>query len=345
MILNFDPGQPAFALLACRLCGRATQGGSITEAPSALQEICGVGVSADLDPLGAGCPASIRGVGLDGICLAISGLTLPSQAAQLFSGYSDLRITSDTLFFNSWVFAQARRLAYRWNLPGVVSGRDLYLFGHSAGGAIALALAAYLRPLCPQSEINVISFGSPRAASSSAFDSLALVNVARWMNVGDDAPRMPPRIEDCTDLAFTAALLEFPAWYRWSHCKGGLVLSDQGVVEPKQLPPITRLLGTTTFPISYLQTGGLFGTPHALGEYERRLMRALPMALVDERKPAERSFDLAQLPVMYELLRSDIPMSLPIPIYGGVEPPVPPGDVDQEITRREAFVASPIKRC
>jgi pimeloyl-ACP methyl ester carboxylesterase len=345
MILNFDGGQPAFALLACRLCGRATYGGSLSDIPVSLVEICGNSVVAEFDPIGAGCPASLRGVGLDGICLAISGLTLASQAAGLFASYGGPAPTADTRFFAGWVATQALRLAYRWNLPGVVSGRDVYLFGHSGGGAIALALAAYLRPLCPQSEIHVVSFGAPRASSSAAFAYVKGVNVARWMNSGDDAPRMPPRIDDCTDLAFLAAVDKFPAWYRWDHVSGGLVLSSEGVVEAKTLPPRNRLLGTTTFPISYLQTGGLFGTPHAIGEYERRLMRALPMDLVEIRKPTVRAFDVAQLPTMFELLRSDIPMSLPIPIYSGVEPHVPPGDVDQEITRREAFIASPLKRC
>jgi len=342
---EFDGRNTAWALYAARLAGRAYSPFNTDGLAAAFEEVCGLNPEISFRNIENSVPATIKGKGPDGLCVACSGVTGFLQGKYLWDSYEALLVNSSTNFYASYVYECAVQLVRQLQLARDAVDRDVFIFGHSLGGAIAIALASLLRPLNPRHDMHVVTFGSPRPGAQSAFNGLARVNLTRYMNIGDDVPRLPPRLLDLTDLSFLAVVDKLPFWSRFVHPFGGLALDALGNVSPADVAMPTSLLSITTFPINYLSQAALFGSPHSIAEYCRRLSLGLPPKIPGVLPTLKGSFDVGSLPIMFEALRSDIPMSLPIPIQGGVELETPPAVLELQISRREAFLQEPIKRC
>ena len=310
-----------------------------------MEQTCGVNTEIGFRQVESGVPATIRGVGQDGLCVVVSGVTSISQGNSIRNSYERLLVNSSTNFYGEWFWEGAVQLVNRLRLADHAVNRDVFVFGHSGGGGIAIALASILRRLNPRHDVHCVTFGEPRCGLEQTFSGLAGVNVTRWMNFGDDVPQLPPRMIDLTDLSFLALLDKLPFWARFVHVFGGLVLDRLGSVTPGDVPPPWHQLSILNFPVNYLSRDTVFGSDHSIAEYVRRLSLSLPPKIPGVLPKLKGMFDVGSLPIMFQVLTSDIPMSLPIPIQGGVERSIPETALALNISRREAFINEPLKRC
>lgn len=342
---TFRGNDPAWALFAARLCGRAYDSENRLGLDAAMELLCGDNTETNTVALRNGVPGAIRGTGQDGYCIAVSGITALSQAGAIDQSFTALFLNRSTRFFGQWFYDGALSLMRSFRLAQLAPGRPCYFFGHSGGAGIALALAQITKELLPRNEVHVVTFGGPRCCSDSGLSLLNDVEITRWMNTGDDVVRLPPRYTDLTDVAFLAALPVLPQWARFVHSRGGLVLDVMGNVSPGILPDPTRLLATITFPSSYLQNGTLFGTPHSIAEYCRRLSLAIPPKILVGKQKFQGPFDLVNLPDMFQALTIEVPQNFAVARPSGLEFTNPPIVLAEQITRRELYIEQPIKRC
>ena len=344
-LLPFEGSNPYWALYAAKFCAAAYGDQVDKDLPAAARQLCGNGVQVGVRDVENGVPAAFRVVGNDGMIVVVSGLSYVSQANNISAGYVTPILTADRRYFNPWFWDSATQLIRNLRLDYWARDRTLYLFGHSAGGGIATAIAAALRPVSPAENVHLVTFGAPRSVAGNGLQFLRDVEITRWMNVGDDVPRLPPRLLDLTDLAFLANAAALPLWYRFLHTEGGLVLHRQGVIDTGDVPAPEHLLGLVTFPSSYLRDGELFGNDHAIAEYIARLLKSIPPAIAAPLGKPVPKFALEPLPEMFQSLTVQIPMPFPGVPVASAERPLANPPIDVAIERREAFIASPIKRC
>jgi pimeloyl-ACP methyl ester carboxylesterase len=342
---DFDGSNPFWAYYAAKLCSRAYDPTSLLGVEAAGEMLCGDNATVGFRQVENSVPATLRIVGNDGLIIVVSGITSLVQANYINLSYLDLLVTRATRYMASWFDESAQQLFRQLRILHHAAGRNVYIFGHSGGGGIALALAATLRQHKFDNEVHVCTFGAPRVCQANSFPFLANVEIVRWMNTGDDVPRLPPKISDMTDLSFLASIHLFPLWIRWVHSDGGLSLSHQGVVEARQVPEPDHLLSVGTFPVRYLLNGELFGSPHAIAEYIRRLGLALPNKLGDEVIKEIPAFSVVELPEMFQALTIDIGVSLGDHRVAGVESRFANPPITFAIQQREAEISSLIRRC
>lgn len=341
----FDGSNAAWALYAIHLCGVTYGDRPAKQIVETAAMLCGTSIDAAVRPVEGGVPAAMRLSGPDGMIAVFTGLTNVAQGLALTAAYSDLIVNRATRHFNSWVWNGATQLVRNLRLGFHGQHKPCYLFGHSAGGAIALAVAAALREINPDVDVHVVTFGSPRACTGSAIPLLGNVEITRWMNVGDDVPRLPPRYTDLTDVAFLTFATQLQLWARFVHTDGGLVIGRGGTVESRALPELERLLSTLTIPGSSLSTGEVFGNDHAVLEYERRLALLLPPIAFELAKPKPAKFLVSDLPALFQALTIDVGMSLDGRPVAGVEAPLANPPLAVLMERRTAAINSPIRRC
>lgn len=341
----FDGSNPAWALYAAHLLGIVYMDRPAKQFAETAAMLCGTPINSGVRDVEGGVPAAMRLAGPDGLVVVITGLTNTSQGGQITAAYSDLLVNRSTRFFNSWVWNAATQLVRNLRLDFHGRGKPVYVFGHSAGGAISLAVAAALREINSASAIHVVSLGGPRAGTSESIPLLADVEVTRWMNTGDDVPRLPPRYTDLTDVAFLTLVTQLPLWARFVHGAGGLVLHQGGIVERRALPEPEHLISSLTFPWSVSTTGEVFGGAHALLEYERRLNLLLPPISIEIAKAGKPKFAAEDLPALFQSLTIDIGLSLAGQPVAGVESPLANPPLDVLMERRTAAISAPIRRC
>jgi pimeloyl-ACP methyl ester carboxylesterase len=342
---EFDGLLPPWALLACGAIGDLYDDRLDDSSRFTLGELCGRPAEFTLRPIESGVPSCMRVVGTTGMAVVITGLSLPSQAQLLLDSYRATLIASDTNFFPQWIWAAATQISRNLRLDQHSAMRDVFLFGHSAGGVIALALASLLHRRSSGLKTHVVTYGAPRSFAERGNLTIDGVQLTRWMNTGDDVPRLPPRYYDLTDLTFLGLLAEIPLYARWIHPRGGVALDPAGNRTTAQVAPAAALLSLPLYPLGYLRTGAVFGTAHSIGEYARRLRLAIPSKIFVFDPKIHGAFGLGALPQLFQALEEAAPLAFPVPPRAGTENPLANPPLELAVQQRTAFIAAPLKRC
>jgi len=342
---EFDGLLPPWALLACGAIGDLYDDRLDDATRGVLGDLCGNPAEFTLRPIESGVPSCMRVVGTTGMAVIVTGLSLPSQADLLLQSYRSLLIASDTNFFPGWIWRSAQQIARNLRLDQHSAMRDVFIFGHSAGGVIGLALATLLHRPGGRLKTHVVTYGSPRAHAIRGAELLNGVHITRWMNTCDDVVRIPPKVYDLTDSTFLVLLAEIPLYARWFHPRGGVVLDTAGTRDTAVVPEPCSLLSLPLYPLGYLRTGTVFGTPHSIGEYARRLRLAIPSKIFVFDPKIHGAFGLGALPQIFQALDEAAPLAFPNPPRAGIENPLANPPLELAVQRRSAQIASPLKRC
>lgn len=194
-----------------------------------------------------------------------------SQAAYLVSAWS-LRVPNDTIAGLPLLFDQlAFRFRAIYNAFGPPSPPRLFFVGHSYGGCIAQACAAYFKSVQPEIAILSVSFGAPRVGDAR-FARLQSVNSnTRWMNDDDPVPLLPPSAPAAVSYAAGLGSEVLYRWEAFQHGGGGIVLDDLGNPTPGELPPRGVVPGGASLAAWVLKTAQGGVTQHSMSAYYDRL--------------------------------------------------------------------------
>ena len=83
----------------------------------------------------------------------------------------------------------AKRLDYLWNQIKLPPVGDIYVIGHSLGGALATLASVRLKSLGYNP--IVYTFGSPRVGNKTFSEQYHITNYERWVNRFDVVPHVP----------------------------------------------------------------------------------------------------------------------------------------------------------
>jgi len=344
-VVDFDGGNPKWALVGARLCEYAYDRTRVGDFAGVASLLVGEPLDVRFRDLENGVPAAMLAVGPYGSAVAVSGITAISQGLAIKDSYETTLLSPLYGYFPKWFHDGASQLMRTLNLASRVASKDVFLFGHSGGGGIATVLATFLKSACRPGVVSCTTYGSPRVVHNRAVSSLDGIAFDRWQNLGDNVPRLPPRVSDLTDLTFLNSIVQLPLWYRWGHTPGGLALDPSGIRTLSATPPPGPLLSFTTFPLEYISSGTAFGPPHGIDEYAKRLALAIPNKVIGLQLVKREPTGNLTLPTLFEQLQPSGPLDAIQYQSAGLEIPVSSSQVTDIIDRRSLFIESPIKRC
>lgn len=165
-----------------------------------------------------------------------------SRAVALVEGWIDEDEIRQAFGFN-WRLHEGYMFRDRDNLASLFStAKSAFLFGHSGGGAYVTLIDSFQGPGEDETERFVCTFGAPRVCVNGKWDR-PHTSYARFMNVGDTVPALPPTGNNWEFFAVLFAGLLNIAPVPWRHSPGGIALYDGGytVIVPR---PIGRNVGT-----------------------------------------------------------------------------------------------------
>lgn len=205
-------------------------------------------------------------------CVVLSqGTRTLTQGTRLASGYNNNGGTARFGNSNDYLEFLCANLAGSVGLSQALARPNVWLFGHSLGGALMVTLAAYLRINYPPSRIRVMTFGGPRTGCRQLVDNVHNIDITRWMSDDDPVPLVPPTPQQAPALLLTIPIQSGVIWTRQRHVQGGVSIASNGDTDNAELPPVAVMSPTTSLG-SWLYS--LFGTEantHSLSTYVSRL--------------------------------------------------------------------------
>jgi len=127
----------------------------------------------------------------EGVHVAIAGNRSSGDAIDTAKGYVDESRIDQAGGFN-WTFAEAAKSLWSFGLFDACRGANqVWLYGHSAGGAVAEVITWLVRRTFPGVNVVLHTFGSPSPARRGVPWSDVSVSRHRWMAQNDPAPLIP----------------------------------------------------------------------------------------------------------------------------------------------------------
>lgn len=246
--------------------------GSIwTDPYSVITKAFGSGSLVDYKWRNAGEPfrmAALRyNTGFVGFCTGIAG---EPSARSVLDGYADRSSGSPTGpgVRNSTYDELAQQfITLMDELAGLQEPRYT-LIGHSAGGCVALYVAAFLKQQNPQREVQVVTFGSPRPAGSDFAGDLAGCQVTRIMYNLDPVPYIPYGVAELlgTLNRYGSFRTQRFSWFR--QVGVGLVVPESLAYYVADIPPDSATLLRSSFDAFLTGTAAGINEAHGAWRYK-----------------------------------------------------------------------------
>ena len=234
--------------------------------------LLGAGVRSNFFPAGLVMPSWFWAGNGIGLVVLIDGAATLHQCVQLVNSYGEApqqpRLFDTTTVLN----AHAREIEDELVARVALGTWRILLVGHSLGGAIASVLARRLMVRYPTAQIEVCTYGAPRAFRSVGAQAMRSVATTRWMTDEDPVPLLPFRPGDSTLTNFIVGQIVGNRWFAFRHTHGGRSISAAEWVTINDLPPTAVLSpGTSVAAWLFNQVGGA-NNYHALTTYVSRLV-------------------------------------------------------------------------
>jgi len=170
--------------------------------------------------------------------LLIDGLRSDQQARNLIDGYAPSLGLMAAGNSNPWIRDQATRIYQEIGLANFQLSEHLDLVGYSAGGAVAVDMAAGFQSLPQFPIVKLSTFGAPRTGKENIRDGMAAVDMVRWMHAADPIPLVPLRLQDAPQIALLVPTTIVLAWSSFLHGPGGISIKPNGDMTPATLPSL-----------------------------------------------------------------------------------------------------------
>lgn len=211
------------------------------------------------------------------------------QGVSLAAGYGPDNILDNPPIVNKYL---AQMVAAVEDLPvvqRVLRKPDLFLCGHSLGGALCLPMALLHTTAAPGNTVKIVSLGAPKAVKPQWMNRINNAFICRWMNDDDPVPLVYPLPDDDFLLAMVSGLRFSLYASEFTQSRGGLELDANGN-ESAQLLPRRAALNTVGNLAAWLYAIQQRNPhPHNLNEYRRRLSLHLPADPAAMEQPVETS--------------------------------------------------------
>lgn len=214
-----------------------------------------------------------------------------ASATDLFMGFSGMQNISQTLpMIASWtrppdpptvtgvcsVWENAWRLIFAENPATLFANKqNVYLVGHSYGGAVACAAAVFFSVATVRPNITLITYGAPRVGTFQGAQFVSRNNPTRWWLTADPVPYIPPWPNECESLAAVLPTSIRQGFGDMTQCSGGWEITATGDISSnnntsRRVPRVWLSVG------QYLSGSDAFFSPnHAIGVYNAAFAAAV----------------------------------------------------------------------
>lgn len=212
-----------------------------------------------------------------GQVILIQGVKRESTALRLMQGYGERVDLASPGGLNAQVRRAIMELDQHFFSVSGSMRRSLLIAGHSFGGAVAQAWAAWIKEVYPTTDVRVVTFGSPRVGIRSWSDAAGSMQHVRYWVDDDPVVLIAPHTSEAR-AAHAVLLGQTPGrWNAYNHHGRGVRLGVSGGAVAESLnthpPALTEvnIIGWAT---------GILQRPvqsHSIQEYFLRLSRALAL--------------------------------------------------------------------
>jgi len=206
--------------------------------------------------------------------LLLDGTTRNDQALLLTAGYVGTAHPAIRNPQNAYLNEAARQIVQTLKDANFPPPVNLRIGGYSLGGAVAAFVPWWVRESgWGDDRGNIIAFGSPKSTGFRNAQTLGVNDrMTRLMCDNDPIPLFPPDPLDYPAIIALVGPIHAARLANFVHCGHGTLISNEGVLSAGNVPT----MGGLSFGVS--MANWLFdiettaGNPHALAEYEKRLM-------------------------------------------------------------------------
>jgi len=225
---------------------------------------------------GSGLMPSFVSVRTDNdLLLFLNGCPSFNAADLMMGGYLENRNVRTDFGFNRTIAAGAQLVVLAAADQMQPTPVRIGLAGHSYGGACAFAIATALQGTLFAGDIELITFGAPKATDRRGTAASAGIPSRRYMIPGDPIPLLPPTVEEGISGAIALLLLGWGNASEFIHPIDGWLIDDAAV-----RPCSGQTVGVMPDTFGIQQLGwatGLLTRPvheHSISSYETRLLAA-----------------------------------------------------------------------
>lgn len=259
---------------------RAMQAGN-TQAvlDSILGGATGQPVNSRLRPGTPSCPTYYIAASDAVSFLMVNGTETTAQALGYWNGLlgtSAFRIAQPINFYTQ--NAANAILADMDNLAWSAIGVPFNSCGYSLGGAIANHVSAIWSQRSYRNVPLNTTFGAPRTLNTRDAEFCGQSPSVRWMCDDDVVPLIPPSFAESPSTALLYGVGYQSRLANFVHPRGGLQITATGTTSAREVPDNAVWSTSGTLQAFLLQQDTIFGTPHSIQEYLRRLALIVPPA-------------------------------------------------------------------
>lgn len=223
----------------------------------------------------------------DWTVVVINGCETTGHGLRVVAGYVGGPSSSFTRPLNSYYEDFATEILSRMGNLGFTQVQNYVIVGYSMGGAVAQIMATRTRQNSRQRGVRVVSFGAPSPAHYDALTSIQTCLPARYFNIDDPVPLVPPAPSENLSVALVFPANVLMRFARFAYAWGGLEISEGNVIEDGFLPTNARLAGVSSL-ASWLVSADTNGYgPHGINTYVDRLASAAALAGQAKDRPIE----------------------------------------------------------
>ncbi len=212
-----------------------------------------------------------------GVTILVGGTSGQMHLNEMLQGWNNENLGPDVAYGASGCFAHAARVIVdSLGAPEILSGNNLYLVGHSYGGAVAQGLATLLMNASAPIR-GIWSYGAPRPGTTVLQSRIGMLPHYRWFNDDDPVRWIPPHTEESTLVDMIGNTSLAIGCNRQVQTSTGYQIDRLGDSRPDAgEPTVLHAVGLSV--INWcLDNHGFRSVNHSPLEYRRRFQLALPI--------------------------------------------------------------------
>lgn len=197
----------------------------------------------------------------------ISGMSMLSQAVGIVEGYALRPSAFPFQGVNRW-FANAALQIFNIARGAMNTTGKIRLVGHSAGGAVALALGRYIRLVTPTPpDIEIVTYGSPKPGNRDFAIAVSSYRVARFMLAIDPVPLVAPTLADLVAARIPWTTLGAESWQGSVQPGGGVSLDGNFTLNNRALPSVAQMTPFTSLATWLFNIDNQASALHSVSSY------------------------------------------------------------------------------